>query len=1224
MKKSRARRPRRFAPGVAALEERRLLSLSAVYLGQDGHDYVGTEGTLVQQSPNDYQDVHIRLTGMSQPASSVVSVQVQRFGGGAWSWSTSGGKNAMFLPDSTNSQVGDVFFEPYFADPAGTNYQAIIVRYANGSTEATQVYSTSAVDPNLRMPGTQVTATFLGQDGQDWTASTIAVGPDGYQDVHIALAHLSYGASATVTVTAATNPPRTWQTGVNPNGSWNAELLNRPGSNETLGTTADVFFSSDVNLQGVPLTVTVTYDHWNPNYQSYTNRSGKTDTATITAGATNPTLAMPAAPVSNFATVSAASLPQSTSYPGLSHAALTAASLGSQTFATVQSAVLSDQSGNAWVYYRSGAPAPYSGVASPLSMTYRADAGVFDFVPLRDESDATLTLRLTFDDGSQAVAKFAGAAADLGRTAVDPRVGQSSVNVSTAADLVAAVAADSPVIHLAAGTYVLNGPLVLDAPVSITADAGATLVFALSDAAGSPWKSATGAIIVQSSHVALDGFAIRFSGTTASWTAPSRNVIQAGLGSVDVDLSFTNLDVVAPAAAVSTGYEAATQLMNFNDGDTGVIAYNTLTGGMIQLGAAPWKVLDNDYRGAVAHTITPTFLNAYRSFDLTIKGNHAHQVDPLGIAQRFLVMGNSDTGQGIGNVISGNVIDGGIGTPTTGAPAGYTNNPEIILTETYQPRFEGIPSAVSPDGSIVQIPYLRGPVAHTGDIVSILTGPYAGQWRMIAQALSPTQYLLDSPLPAGSFAISIGRGYVDQKYDDNTIDLRGMSADNTAIVISGNHWGQSIDGNTFLGGQALRLGAGSNEGAFESQYPAPWGWSRLPVLGLSIQGNAFIDAGVNLSVAHDATFNKSSAGRTYFEGDFSDNYFSWTDPAKAVVVIGTPGYTTSAYPWLTPMEMVLTATGNWGLNASTGQAASLQVYAAQINGSAASGTSVILPTSTGLSGVSLGQDGHDVVGSGPWSPAPNGYQDVHIVIRGLAADKEISELLITADNGHRWSYSSPFGPDRLVVIRAGATADVYIQPYQDETDRTITIFVRYADGSTAQTVIYGLTATARLHMPTNAAGSTSTSTSTTTSPAIVSARGDNAAAGEGTVQAFDGDPTTKWLDFAPTSWLQYQFGGGGSVVVTGYTITSANDTALYPGRAPNSWALLGSNDGVNWTTLDVRSNAAVTTDYTATTYTFANSTAYRIYRLASIVSNGDSIIQIAELALLNAQGQKVS
>jgi hypothetical protein len=1338
---------------VGALERRRLLTLSALWLGQDGGDYVGTEGTLVQQSPNEYQDVHLRLAGLASKA--VAQVDVERHGGGGWSWSPTGVKNAMFLPDPSTPDSGDLFLEPYFADPVGTLYQAIRVTYADGSTEQTSLRSGSAVDPDLRVPGAGVQATFLGQDGQDWTGATIAVGPDGFQDVHLALSGLSAGASAYVRVTAATTPPRSWETGINPDGRWNAELLNRPGANETLGTTADVFFSPDVDLAGVPLTLQVFYDHWNPDYRSYTNRSGKSDSTVVVASATAPTLATPKVAEPDLVGFSARSLPQDSAFPGLSHVAVDAASLAAlatpQSFATIRSAVLSNQHGAAWLYLNDGAPAPYTGFADPTRMSYSAPAGVLTFPPVRDETGSTLTLRLIFDDGSQAVARFSGALADLGRLAVDPRVGEAPRIVTDAAGLLAALAADAPSIRLAAGTYSLDRPLVLDAPVRITAETGAVLNFVLSAASGSPWSGETGAIYVRASHVALDGFAVRFTGGTSNWNAPARNVVQAGLGTIDVGLAFTNLDIVAPAAAAPGVWETAVALMNFDDGDTGVIAGNALTGGWIQLGAAPWRVEGNDYRGAVADTITPSFLAARRSFDLDIIGNHAHQVDPRGIAQRFIVMGNADSGQGIGNTIAGNTIDGGIGTPTTNVPDGWNNNPEIILTETYQPRFEGAPSAVSPDGYVLQVPHLRGPVARTGDVVSILTGPHAGEWRMIAQSLDATRYLLDEPLPAGEFAIAIGRGYVDQAYRDNTVDLRGMIPNNVAIVVSGNHWGQRIEGNTFLGGEALRVGAGSNEGAFEGRYPAPWGWSRLPVFGLVIDGNAFADSSIALSVAHDRGANKSSAGRTYLQGTFSNNTFEWDDPSRPAVVIGSggdpgrgePAYTRANHPWLTPGEVVLDVRDNFAARGT----AWFKAYSAVLNGSPADDQSWTLAAVTVPTAASLGQDGRDHVGA---SNRPDGFQDVHLVLTGLDASKAINKVTAAGADGRAWSTSPGPGESQAIMARKGASADLYIQPREDETGRSLTIVVTYADGSTARCTIPALHAVARLPMPATISagnppaaatsegdastggaslafdgdestawvgtsgagwlqhgtpggtpavvrsytvvnaidaethprqvpwswilkGSNDGETWTTLdvrassylvpidsaaltirlannaafryyrvesitsvgdplvqigeirfdaippSTGTVTARGDNARVGEGAAQAFDGDPETKWLDFSGTSWLQYATPGGVPKVVTQYTITSANDTAQYPGRAPRSWTLKGSNDGESWTTLDVRSDAADVANLSTRVYRITNSTAYRYFRLGDIVSNGDSIIQIAEVALQSDQ-----
>ena len=81
---------------------------------------------------------------------------------------------------------------------------------------------------------------------------------------------------------------------------------------------------------------------------------------------------------------------------------------------------------------------------------------------------------------------------------------------------------------------------------------------------------------------------------------------------------------------------------------------------------------------------------------------------------------------------------------------------------------------------------------------------------------------------------------------------------------------------------------------------------------------------------------------------------------------------------------------------------------------------------------------------------------------------------------------------------------------------------------------------------------------------IIMARGENLPS-EGRANAFDNNINTKWLDFSGTSWIQYQFANNAACVITQYTITSANDTATYPGRAPKSWVLEGSNDGSSWT-----------------------------------------------------------
>jgi PKD domain/Ig-like domain from next to BRCA1 gene len=103
--------------------------------------------------------------------------------------------------------------------------------------------------------------------------------------------------------------------------------------------------------------------------------------------------------------------------------------------------------------------------------------------------------------------------------------------------------------------------------------------------------------------------------------------------------------------------------------------------------------------------------------------------------------------------------------------------------------------------------------------------------------------------------------------------------------------------------------------------------------------------------------------------------------------------------------------------------------------------------------------------------------------------------------------------------------------------------------------------------------------------------------------AFDDTTGTKWLDFAndyPSTrqtWIQYQYANGQCYVVSQYTITSANDAAIFPERSPADWRLLGSNNGgASWVTLDTRTNQVFTANFQKLACSFTNTTAYNLYR----------------------------
>ncbi len=119
---------------------------------------------------------------------------------------------------------------------------------------------------------------------------------------------------------------------------------------------------------------------------------------------------------------------------------------------------------------------------------------------------------------------------------------------------------------------------------------------------------------------------------------------------------------------------------------------------------------------------------------------------------------------------------------------------------------------------------------------------------------------------------------------------------------------------------------------------------------------------------------------------------------------------------------------------------------------------------------------------------------------------------------------------------------------------------------------------------------------------------------EGAAQAFDGRTSTKWYnsDASPTGWLRFQYGGGTAWVVSQYSISSANDA---PTRDPRDWQFQGSNDGSTWTTLDTRSGETFPSRFQTKTYTFANTTAYRYYRLNITADNSGTGLQLSELTL---------
>lgn len=101
--------------------------------------------------------------------------------------------------------------------------------------------------------------------------------------------------------------------------------------------------------------------------------------------------------------------------------------------------------------------------------------------------------------------------------------------------------------------------------------------------------------------------------------------------------------------------------------------------------------------------------------------------------------------------------------------------------------------------------------------------------------------------------------------------------------------------------------------------------------------------------------------------------------------------------------------------------------------------------------------------------------------------------------------------------------------------------------------------------------------------------------------AIDGNPATFWTtNGVVAATLQLQFAL--PVVKTGYTIRRRDDL---PNRNPKDWTFQGSNDGSAWTTLDTRTGVTWPTAGETKTFTFTNTNAYLYYRFNITANNGD-------------------
>lgn len=144
----------------------------------------------------------------------------------------------------------------------------------------------------------------------------------------------------------------------------------------------------------------------------------------------------------------------------------------------------------------------------------------------------------------------------------------------------------------------------------------------------------------------------------------------------------------------------------------------------------------------------------------------------------------------------------------------------------------------------------------------------------------------------------------------------------------------------------------------------------------------------------------------------------------------------------------------------------------------------------------------------------------------------------------------------------------------------------------------------------------------TAGPSVSSPSGhggeDNWSPNEDISCSVDGNPATKWCVASADAEVLWQYDNRQAVVVTGYSLTSANDV---PQRDPKGWTLQGSTDGVNWTTLDVRQpGPAFSARLQKLDFSFSNGSAYRYFRFKFQRDTAASHFQIADVTLSGVNG----
>ena len=198
---------------------------------------------------------------------------------------------------------------------------------------------------------------------------------------------------------------------------------------------------------------------------------------------------------------------------------------------------------------------------------------------------------------------------------------------------------------------------------------------------------------------------------------------------------------------------------------------------------------------------------------------------------------------------------------------------------------------------------------------------------------------------------------------------------------------------------------------------------------------------------------------------------------------------------------------------------------------------------------------------------------------------------------------------------AGATSATFSLAASTANAGSFSVTVSNSAGSvTSNAAVLAVTAaaasSANIVQASAALMTASASTLVDLTPQTFSARGGNGT-DEGIAKLFDGQASTKWLDYSGNTWVQIAFLT--ATQLQAYSLTSANDA---PERDPSSWTLSGSNDGVTWIAIEKRTAQTWSSRLLARDFVLSKpSAAYTKFRFNFQATSG-SITQLAELELV--------